>query len=190
MKNTFTFGFIFNNRSVDLWPGVLGNNSGMVNSMGWNDGWNQLLVCPLESASYRKSMNLSSFVFGKGMMVSRLRELEEKSILGLAQHRPGLYKGSVVVKSKTWCCRPFLIYTHLSFRKILFHRNSNWLDVPKCLGVESGWDLRFWRQIPWFGILAVLLTMPLTRSLGISVPQFPALQTVVLLLIIEPEFLS
>lgn len=36
----------------------------------------------------------------------------------------------------------------------------------------------------------MLLTMPLTRSLSISVPQFPALQTVVLLLIIEPEFLS
>lgn len=36
----------------------------------------------------------------------------------------------------------------------------------------------------------VLLTKPLTRSLRVSVPQFPALQTIILLLIIEPEFLS
>lgn len=45
-------------------------------------------------------------------------------------------------------------------------------------------------KIPWFGILAMLLTMPLIWSLGLSVPQFPALQTVALLLIIESEFLS
>lgn len=28
----------------------------------WNNGCNQLLVCPLESAGYAKSVTLSSFV--------------------------------------------------------------------------------------------------------------------------------
>lgn len=58
----------------------------MVKSTGWKDEWNQL-VCPLESASYGKSMHLRSFVCEKGMMESRWKESDEKkhSVLGTAQ---------------------------------------------------------------------------------------------------------
>ena len=56
----------------------------MVKSKGWKDEWSQLLVCPLETASYGKSLNLSLLACQKGLTTSRLRGVDEKSIQCLA----------------------------------------------------------------------------------------------------------
>ena len=109
--------------TVDLRPGVLENNSGMAKNSGWSNEWGQL-VCPLKSASYVKCMNVSSFVCEKGRMVSTLKR---KGILGLALHRPGLYRGSVVVKPKTGYCKTFLLYTHLSFTFFFIGIGTGWM---------------------------------------------------------------
>ena len=61
-----------------------GQQGVMVKSKGWKDEWSQLLMCPLESTCYGKSLNLSFLTCQKDVIRSRLRGVGEKSIQCLA----------------------------------------------------------------------------------------------------------